>query len=252
MTVFTVLPISLARNDLETVNLQDATDLSDYRFESTAYGQWNFNKSNSDVLKSIINNKTLTVATGSNTNIPIYNADHIDYTSGNSAYLQTDLPDSNGKSGYTISTVVRIPVQSMTSSLRAIFGQWTASATGSMMYFRNGKLDVAVTTGLVNHEIIDTVYEQWMFLALSVDNVNKKVICKVKIGAFEFEQEFSLTSRTYSNVNHILGNGVLGAANLLRAQYSEYVVFDKALSHLELGLLLGRTIKRSASKSIVI
>lgn len=251
--LFTVLPISLSRTDLLQIDLSQAEDLSDHTMEGSAYAQFDFNNTDDRVLQSVNSKKSLNLVTApTNTNRPIYNENYISFNSGRGTFLQTDLVDNASINGFTLSAVVRIPAVTLPSSLAAIFGVWTGASSGAMLYFRNNKLNLAASAGQTNKELIDPVFDSWMHLTLSVDNVAKRVSALIVANQQVLEFSYALTSREYADAALILGNATLAGSTYLNADYSEFVVFKTALSVAEMMQLYNRAKTRSADKGIVV
>lgn len=253
MTVFTVLPMSLSRTDLLQIDLNQAVELSDYRLEPNAYAQFDFNNTDDRVLQSVNSNKSLNLVTAStNTNRPIYNEDYMSFNSGRGTFLQTDLIDNSSLSGFTLSAVVRIPAVVLPTPITAIFGLWSKASLGAMLYFRNNKLNLAASAGLTHRELTNPVFDSWMHLTLSVDNVAKRVSALIVANQQVLEFSYALTSREYADVALILGNAAIAGSTYLNADYSEFIIFDRALSSIDTTQLYRRAKKRSADKGIVI
>lgn len=253
--LFTVLPITLSRSDLAQIDLSQAEDLSDYSIEPSAYAQFNFNKASADVLNSINNSKLLSLITNAaNANRPVYNQNHLSFKSGRGTFLQSDLIDNSSLSGFTLSAVVRIPTQTFTTTNYGIMGAWNASSIGAITYLRDTNKIIAMATPSQSHrEAATIVYDKFIHLNFIVDNTNKKFKVISTIEGVSSEFSFDITAaRTFSDIGLILGNGFVSGSTYMTADYSEFLLFNKALSGTEISQIYSRAKKRSADKGIVI
>lgn len=253
MSLFTVIPVSSSRTDLPIINAADIESLKDFKIETDAYAQYSFGASSAS-LTSLINNQSLTlVSSASNTNVPTYSQNYLSFNSGRGTYLATNLTDNSSLTGFTLSAVVRVPTQTLTTTgLYGLMGIWSASSYGAIAYCRNGKINCAASAGQVHTETINQRFDKWMHITLSIDNVARTLTLTSVIDNVMTTNSYALTSRVYSDAVIGLGNMFVAGTTYMLADCAELIVFNKSVTAAEITAVYQRTKKRMAIKNIVI
>lgn len=224
--------------------------------ETDAYAHWDF-KNDSNSLVDLIGKKTLVVQDGASVQ-PLYTDTNVQLslTQGNS--LITPLTDTSTQS-FTLAAVVKVNQE----SISILFGNLVQSPntlySGTSGFTSNKKGYVTVkpskgspasANGVSSLDVgivLDT--SKYMFLAVTVDKTTKKASVFISQGSQSFAEKV-YTAPKYENTNKLAVGNAFYKGKIGTANYSEFVMFDKALTLNQLESLKERALTRSYDKNI--
>lgn len=228
-------------------------------YEYDAYGHWVFETSSASLVDKV-NNKTLTLQSGA-AYTPVYSSVGVTISTAVGNALVSDLSDTSTQS-ITLAAVVRCSSTALAILLGNLVPSTSTTSSGLSAFSSDGKgyltvkpvtanslAGISSLTPPVGHNQTSN-----FFIAISVDKTTKKGIIYVKQNTSESTNEATYTASSYqtSANKYAVGNSVYTTTNNLAntATFAEAIIFNKALTLVEIQALAGRSKERMDNRGI--
>lgn len=251
--LFTRLPFVVNDADLPVIPASDIRTFVDYEVDSAPYDHWLLSGS-SEALTGKVAGRMLTPQSVS----PIYLSTHTVIDGHIGKGLLTDLTDSAAQS---MAIIIKRPAN-MPAGLQLLFGALD-SGTGSAGYFEDIGAGDTMTCNLRGWGGSFTkpslrlpgVTGDWLFLALSESSGSGSSTGIVFAGGSPDGNSAALTmpvNKTVTGRKLGLGNAFLAGGLGLNLEVAEFVLWNRAISLVELGDIYSRAKKRMAGRGLAL
>ena len=245
-SIFTMLPFAVSNAALPQLAATDYELLVNY--EPDAWGHWNFGTSSAS-LTDLTQGKSLTLAGTA----PTYNSTGVVVAGGLNSGLLSDLADGTER---TLCAVVKIPDLSSFLGANVAGNVGTSEGFGMFVHKSSGQYGILPIvrggTGITGDTFAGLNVGDYVFLAISYTQTGSNKLNKFFGGKLS-SSITSATAKTASAVKMAFGNVQYSTSSYhAPLEISEGILYDRALSLIEIAAVYARSKTRMATRGITV